>query len=546
MKPGPRAALLVAAAVVLTHLPLLDAGYVQDDHAAVEDNAVVAEGNPAKILGASYWEGIKGGDGSLYRPVTVASFALERQASGGAHPGVSHAINLLLHAAVCWLLFSLAVRCGVDPAAALLGSLLFAVCPSKSEAVANVVGRSEILATLFTLGAVRLTLEAGARLAAWGAALCVLLACGSKETGLVAAPLVILGAAIGATLRNRRADALDAPGMIAPSVLAFTAFVVFRTLALEAFFPAQPVPPIDNPLVAEHGIRYVATAFGLVTHYARIVCIPIGLANDYSGASIPIETSLVAVRPLLGIVILGGLLWTASRGRILLLFVAITLLPYLLVSNLFVPVGAILAERFLYLPVAGLCLLAAKAIQAGGARTRRVALVAIVGLGVAMFARSLDWKDDATIFAATARNNPRSPRAPYWLSRFDDAIANWPAFAAAWHDKGLLLARDGDLAGAERALREAARLEPTRAAPRLNLGIVLHRQGSLDDAEREIRKSALLDPGNPRTFAELGHVRYEAGRFRDAADAYRRAVALGRTDLLPRVKELERGSAPRP
>jgi len=233
-------------------------------------------------------------------------------------------------------------------------------------------------------------------------------------------------------------------------------------------------------------------------------------------------------------------LWTATRGRVAVLFVAITLLPYLLIGNLFVPVGAILAERFLYLPVAGLCLLAAWAIGKIGRPARVLAIAVVAILGVAMFARSLDWKDDATIFAATARNNPRSLRAALWLGKPDDAIASWPESAAAWHDKGVALAKAGDLRGAERALREAVRLEPTRAAPMLNLGLVLHRSGELDAAERALRKAVLLDPDNPRGFAELGHVRYEAGRFAAAAEAYRRAVALGRTDLLPRVSELDR------
>ena len=134
---------------------------------------------------------------------------------------------------------------------------------------------------------------------------------------------------------------------------------------------------------------------------ARIVFFPFGLANDYSGASIPIEASLVAFRPLLGIAILGALLWTATRGRVAALFVTITLLPYLLVGNLLVPVGAILAERFLYLPVAGLCLLGALAIGKIGAPAHRPTIAAVAVLGIAMFARSLDWKDDATIFAAT-------------------------------------------------------------------------------------------------------------------------------------------------
>lgn len=535
MKTGPLAAACVlAAAVLVTHLPLLGAGYVQDDHVAVEGNAIVEAGSLSTILGASYWEGALGGDRTLYRPVTVASFALELGATGGAHASVSHGINLILHAVVSWLLYSLAVRFGVEPAAALLAALLFAVSPSKSEAVANVVGRSEILSALFTLAAVRCAAEVGRRGAAWAAAAFVLLACGSKETGLVALPLVVLVALGGSRV-------LDIAGTIAPSLLAFLIFAVVRTRALEAFFPPQPVPTIDNPLVVEHGVRYFATALGLIPRYARIVLFPFGLSNDYSGASIPVEGSFLAWRPLAGIAILGALAFTATRGRVAALFVAITVLPYLLVSNLLVPVGAIFAERFLYLPVAGLGLLAALAIAKLGARGRIAAIAAIAVFGVAMFARSLDWKDDATIFTATARNNPKSPRAPYWLGNNDGAIANWPEFAGPWHQKGVALAKKGDLPAAERAMRESLRWEPSRAEPRLDLGIVLHRRGALEAAEREVRKAVLLDPEDPRAYAELGHLRYESGRFAAAAEAYRHAVLLGRTDLLPRLRELERG-----
>ena len=160
---------------------------------------------------------------------------------------------------------------------------------------------------------------------------------------------------------------------------------------------------------------------------------------------------------------------------------------------------------------------------------------------LAMYARASDWKDDATIFAATARNNPKSLRAALWLAKPDDAIASWPSSAAAWHDKGLALAQAGDLDGAERALREAARLDPARPAPVLNLGLVLHRRGKLDASERMLRRAVLLDPTNPRGFAELGHVRYDTGRRSEAAEAYRRAVALGRTDLIPRLRELDQG-----
>jgi tetratricopeptide (TPR) repeat protein len=535
VKPGPLAAAAVlAAAVLVSHLPLLSAGYVQDDHVAVEGSSIVAEGAASAIVGSSYWEGARGGDRTLYRPVTVASYAMERAAAGGPRAGLSHAINLLLHAVVSWLVFALAARAGVDPRAAILGALLFALSPSKSEAVANVVGRAEILAAAFTLAAVRLAFEPGRRIAAWTAAACVLLACCSKETGVVALPLVLIAAL---AVPGRRA--LDVAGTLASCGLAFVIFVVLRTQALEAFFPPQIVPAIDNPLVGEHGVRYLATALGLIPRYARIALFPFGLANDYSCASIPIESSLVAVRPIAGIALLAAGAVIATRSRAAALFAAIALLPYLLVSNLLLPVGAIFAERFLYLPMAGGCLLAALAIEKMRKPARIASLAAAAIFGVAMFARASDWKDDATVFAATARNNPRSPRAFLWTGKPAQAITCCPEFAAAWHDQGVALAKAGDLPGAERALREAIRLEPQRTAPHLNLGIVLHRRGELAAAEREVHKAALLDPDNARAFAELGHLRYEQRRFKDAADAYRRAIALGRTDLLPRLGALE-------
>ena len=56
MKTGPAAAAAVlAAAVLLSHLPLLVAGYVQDDHIAVEGRGLVPASGAASILGASYW-----------------------------------------------------------------------------------------------------------------------------------------------------------------------------------------------------------------------------------------------------------------------------------------------------------------------------------------------------------------------------------------------------------------------------------------------------------------------------------------------------------
>jgi tetratricopeptide (TPR) repeat protein len=541
---GPSPFLLIAAAVLLSHAPVLTAGYVQDDHLVVERDRA------SPILEGSYWEGVEGGDRSLYRPVTVATYAAER-ALGGPRPAVSHAINLVLHASVAALLFALGRRFGLDARAALLGALLFALTPAKSEAVAGIVGRAEILAALFTLGATRLAWE-GTRASAWGAAACVLLACGSKETGFVALPVIACAAMLSSPSWRTRF------GVVLPSILAVEVALIARTAFLEAWLPVQMVPPMDNPLVALAGTRYAATALALATRAGSILAAPWGLAADYSGPSIAPEPGLLAWRPLLGAVLLialaGLTAWGGARRRpAVVLGGLIAGASYLVTSNLLVPVGAIFAERFLYLPAAGLALVSAELLERLGRRARLVALGVALVYAALMLGRAVDWKSDATLFTATAANNPRSPRAALWLGvlaaeagdhatarrELSRAAALWPDFAAPHLHLGLLEARGGDFVPAARAFETAIRLEPSWPAARLDLALALHRGGDPAGAERAARHATLLEPDNPRAWAELGHLRYERGALAEAIEPYRRAVALGRRDLALRLAECE-------
>jgi protein O-mannosyl-transferase len=59
-------------------------------------------------------------------------------------------VNLLLHAAASALVYLLAAR-WLPGTGAFAAGLLFAVHPVQVEAVANSVGRAELLATTFTL-----------------------------------------------------------------------------------------------------------------------------------------------------------------------------------------------------------------------------------------------------------------------------------------------------------------------------------------------------------------------------------------------------------
>src|SRR5439155_213679 len=70
----------------------------------------------------------------------------------------------------------------------------------------------------------------------------------------------------------------------------------------------------------------------------------------------------------LGIVVGAAALaaWGWRRERPVCLALALAALPYSIVSNVFVTIGTVMAERLLYLPSAGFCLLVASAADAFG------------------------------------------------------------------------------------------------------------------------------------------------------------------------------------
>src|SRR5256886_10905103 len=103
-------------------------------------------------------------DTSVYRPLAIATDALDWSVGSA---GWFHAVNLMWHIGASVLVAVLARRWAGD-AAGLVAGLAFAVHPVHVEAVANVVGRNELMAAVFTLLAVYAAVERNSVL--WSAA----------------------------------------------------------------------------------------------------------------------------------------------------------------------------------------------------------------------------------------------------------------------------------------------------------------------------------------------------------------------------------------
>jgi tetratricopeptide (TPR) repeat protein len=526
-------------------LPSLRPGFIHDDHRIVEQNVLVQDASPwGRIATSGYWTVDERQVPNLYRPVTIASFALNRRATGPGPLGF-RLVDLALHLAVVGLLWAAVLRlaraaqAGHAEAAALIAASLFAVHPVHTEALGLVVGRSELLAAGFTLLALVLFLAGRAAPLAIGA---LLLAFLSKESA-IAAPFLLLGADLlvgpkGEPRGPRWGFHAAAAGAVGLGLCA-------RIAVLGAVVPAAFTHPIDNPIAHLPFPRAQATALAVLWRDALLMVKPWPLSIDYSYRSIREAASFLDARALAGAVLLvlgGASFWFLRRRRPAAAFALLLLaLPLLPVANLIFPIGTILAERLLYLPSAGACLLAGLVAAGYSGRPVRGVVGAVVVLFLLLgWSRYADWRDDRSIFLAAVHLYPDNVRAQFNYGAASEragddaaaeaayrrAVAVWPRFSDAHYNLGGLLGRRRRWQEATAEYREALADQPGNVTYLVNGGDALTQAGKPADAAVLLERAVGLDRGSDRGWTDLGAAYLAAGRNADALRAWEEAARL--------------------
>jgi hypothetical protein len=395
--------LAVAACAVVVHVGALWNRFVFDDLYIVVLNPMVhAPSGLWRVFAEPYWPGNLAG--AMYRPLAVSTFTLDWIVGGAPW---FHAVNLLWHAGTSVAVAALALRWS-GQRAALVAGLLFAVHPVHVEALANVVGRNEMMAALFTLLAVYAALER--RSVGWTAAALMggLL---SKENAAVA-PLLI-GWAWIVGLRPRPAPR----GLLAFALSCLLVGAVYGAVRWEVLHPYAGAQNIAPQLLGQSPVVMRLTAVAAFADVARLLAFPLHLQADYSPNERTTVLSLVDGRFFLGLMafaLWAGLLTLAWRRRRLveaygLGWVAIAYLP---VANLLFPHGVVVAERLLYLPSVGLALAAGAALARLGPRRLAVAAgLLVVAGGVRSALRVPAWRDNATAALRLLEDAPESYRS---------------------------------------------------------------------------------------------------------------------------------------
>mgnify|MGYP001620025376 CR=1 FL=1 len=464
-------AALVALLAAAVYANTLGHGFVWDDNTIVlGDPAIRSLSSIPSFFARSYW-GEADPEFKLYRPLVQTTLAID-WAIGRGSAVPFHATNLLLHVLATLLAFHLFRGLHDELPWAVLASALFAVHPVHTDAVDSIVQRAELLSAIGVMGGLLAALR-GRWLVL---ALCAAVGLLSKETAAML-PLLLAGwHLLGDRARRPRWPAYA----VSIGVLALYGVARWKVLGTATGMHAA----FGDVSVGERALT-MTWVFG---DYVRLLLVPWPLCADYAVNTNPLVrvTSAADPRFLSAALALSTLaiVWCVAaarrwRGAFWGAWAAIALLP---VSNVLLPIGAIEAERFLYLPSVGACALLAWIFA--GSRAQRIGLVIVILFALVTLDRNQVWKDHLTLLDARMAEAPENP---------------WPYFRRAE-----ILLNEGRLREAEPYLDHALEVMPNFEKARQLRAGVRYGVGRMKGAAEDLEALLTAHPDWWQTMVALG------------------------------------------
>jgi hypothetical protein len=145
-------ALIIVAAGVASFIPALNAPFLGEDLAYVQQNKDIRRlTSIPSFFRADYWNRTKTNGGRAYRPIGEVTLALDYALFRGLRPWGFRLTNLVLHLLVALAVYAVAYQVLRHTGAALAAGALFVTHPVQAETVQVIKNRGDLLATLFAL-----------------------------------------------------------------------------------------------------------------------------------------------------------------------------------------------------------------------------------------------------------------------------------------------------------------------------------------------------------------------------------------------------------
>jgi tetratricopeptide (TPR) repeat protein len=546
--------ILLVSVTAIIYLNSLSNGFVYDDMGTIVENVHInnLSKNFPSFFNRSYFK-ISGGEAS-YRPVATLSYyllySIFKLNSWGYHLTslVLHILNVIL----VYLLVNLMLD---NKKSSLIAGLLFASHPVHTEVVDCISYNEDLLAAFFFFLALWLygKLEPAAikrNLIFYILSLLFfLLGLLSKEMAITLPAIVVVydvtlrEPVSGATSFKRALNTAFRHGYFYGGYMAVSLFYLWlRFFALDN--PEESVSRMWGSLFER--IIYLPVLF---FDYITLVLLPLNLNADYV-FSYPTgflgADTIISYLVVLGLVVFSFFIFKHSKATSLgIWWFFITLFPVYNLIEIYNP----FAERYLYIPLFGFCLVVSIAAESlfnrvsfprAGVFKFAVILSVVVFYAMIAIPRNRDWKDSYSLWTKTLEIAPNSVRAHGNLARvyqergqIEDSLREVkktielnPKGFKAYYNLGVILAEQGLLEEAIGAYQKTIDINPKYANAHFNLGNIYKQQNLLEQAAEEYKKVIEIDPEDIEARNNLGVVFAIQGRLDDAVSEWQKIIAF--------------------
>lgn len=522
---SPSDKLLLAGCLLLTFLVFantLGAGFVNwDDHGYLWLNPMV------KPLGSmDIGQIFTGHTHGNYSPLVVLSYCLEHSFDTTVKPGqmavenfqpfLYHLDNVLLHVGTTALAFFFFRALGVRGWGLALGTALFGIHPMRSESVAWVTERKDVLYGLFYIAAL---------LAYWKyvaeqknkfyllALLLGLLSLFSKIQA-VSLPLSMLAMdwLAGRDLRSLKPWLEKVPF--------FALSLVFGLVGIHFLGEAEGFKDTGYSM-AERFFFAMAS----LCNYLWKLPIPFGLSAYYPYPNLGAMPALYYASPL-ALAAIAWWVWGSLKHGKTLAFGFLFFLVNIVFVLQFKGAGkAFMADRFSYIPYLGLFFILAKTysdIDAGKVKTGLKSALPYLAAGfVAMcalltFLQNTTWKSSLALWENSTAKNPRDP--------------------LSWSNLGLAYDDLQDYEKSMKAYDQAIKVDPQYFDAHFNLAVAFNKLKRYDDAAKMFGRCMELKPDYADSWYGRGQAWVSKGDFQKAILDFEKAAQMGSKEPADKVQ----------
>lgn len=489
-----------------------------DDPGYIRDNALIKDIS-AQGLKEIFSTPIMGN----YHPLTILSYAIE-YSFVRLEPWLYHLDSVLLHIVVTVLVFYFVQKLTHRPIAAAVTALLFGLHPMHVESVAWLAGRKDVVYSVFYMAACITWLyyirSAGAGRTKWYVVTALLYLCSLLGKPVaVTLPITLLLIDYFDNRKLTRSLLIEKLPLLAIAI----AFGI-RSLIDQRSFGSLGTQNVTYSFIE----RFALGGYAFITYLWKSI-LPMGLSCFYpyppkdANGSLPMVYFLY---PLATLVVL-GIVWYHRRNKVVV-FGSLFFLVNIALLLQFLPVGgAILADRYSYIPYLGLFFMAGWFISSffATAANRQYGYLALglvtvwsLYLGTLTTQRCKAWYDTASLWRDEIEKQPLAPNAYnnlgfFYFNKFNESVND--AERRLFFDSSLYL------------LNKSVELDATFANPWVSLG-ELHRAANLFPQAKSYYYKALTlndKEGNANAYLGLAITYAITQNLDSSAFCFRSAIA---------------------